>query len=62
MSSRFGVFPSDPEGVSPVFPGDPLQWLLEDPPVHAGHVPVRLLLPNRWAGGRGSVVASQCHH
>lgn len=44
------------------FPGDPLQWLLEDPPVHAGHVPVRLLLPNRWAGGRGPIFASQCNH
>lgn len=56
------AFPSDPEGVFPFFAGDPLQWLLEDPPVHAGHVPVRLLLPNRGAGGRGAISASQCNH
>lgn len=35
------------------FPGHPLQRLLEDQAVYAGHVPVRLVLPDCGAGGCG---------
>ena len=54
-----GSPPADPACASP---GHTLQRLLEDQAVYAGHVPVRLMLPDRGAGGRGPVTAAQRHH
>lgn len=42
--------------------GHPLQRLPEDPPVQPGHVPLRRLLPERGAGGRGALAAAQRRH
>lgn len=43
-------------------PGDPLQWLPEDPSVQSGHVSIWRLLSERRAGGCGSLVATQRRH
>lgn len=40
-------------------PGDPLQWVPEDPSVQFGHVTVWGLLPERGSGGRGPLPAPQ---
>ena len=44
------------------FAGDSLLWVPEDQAVHDGHGPVRRMLPERGAGGCGTLPATVRHH
>lgn len=52
---------SPDSGFGPV-PGDPLLRVPEGEAGADGYVPVRGVLPERWAGGRGALAAAVRHH